>query len=495
MYPRTPPRVPGNRDAASREDRSAGRAGLHYASALEVAGRRWRVDYAMTREYLEAHRSWQGWGVLAAGMAFTGLLGAYILSLLGRSAIVERLVALRTEELATTNMELEASRREQLKLKDEFLSHVSHELRSPLASTHQFVGIVLDGIAGTINAEQRQYLEIAQKSANQLRSMIDELLDTARLQTGKLTVEPRRMSVPHVIRETVQSLAQSASTQGSNLSTETDPDLPAVYADPGRVRQVLTNLIENAVKFTPAPGKITVRARLDGGDPGFLLVSVVDTGCGLAAEELERIFEHLYQVKGAQTTSRKGLGLGLYICKDLVTRQGGRIWVASEGGRGSTFSFTLPVFSLAPTLAPILASSNLDKASAALLCIDLRRAGSGAASGSGDDLIAEIRATIERCLLPDLDVLLPRMSGKGCTESCFVVALADAEGAKVLSRRIAGQLVSGAAARKWDLEWAISVSVLDSWGRTQGGSVEDRRNLLIGEIEGRVEFSTMEEAA
>ncbi len=143
--------------------------------------------------------------------------------------------------------------------------------------------------------------------------------------------------------DAIDTLSGPAKARDVRLSFDVDDDLPTAYADPVRTRQILVNLIGNAVKFTAAGGSVTAHAGLDN-DPSFLRFEVTDTGPGLSSEHAERIFERLYQVKSAVQAGRKGLGLGLFICKELVNRQGGRIWVTSELGRGSAFAFTLPVF-------------------------------------------------------------------------------------------------------------------------------------------------------
>ena len=237
----------------------------------------------------------------------------------------------------------ERYRRRQLEIKDQFLSHVSHELRSPLTTVYQFVTILLDGLAGDLTPEQREYLEITLRSVNQLRGMIGDLLDVTRAEAGKLVVEPQSVRPATLVAETLQTLQPSAGAKRLALRADLPGDLPAVHADPDRVRQVLTNLIENAIKFTPEGGEITVRAGVSAQDPGFLSVAVADTGCGISPKGTRQIFERLHQEANTIEDSRKGLGLGLYICKELVSRHGGRIWVDSELGRGSVFCFTLPL--------------------------------------------------------------------------------------------------------------------------------------------------------
>jgi PAS domain S-box-containing protein len=237
-------------------------------------------------------------------------------------------------------------RQDQMRFKDEFLSHVSHELRSPLTAIKQFTTILLGGLAGELNKEQREYQQIVLRNIRQLQSMIDDLLEVTRLETGKFTVEPERVSVAIAVTDTFNTLRGTAHSKGVRLSYDLPPNLPSAYADPTRLRQILIILLDNAIKFTPDGGSVTIHARLLQKDPRFLVVEVSDTGCGIGADTGERIFERLYQVSERTETSRKGLGLGLHICKELVLRQGGRIWAERRPQNGSTFSFTLPAFSL-----------------------------------------------------------------------------------------------------------------------------------------------------
>jgi signal transduction histidine kinase len=244
--------------------------------------------------------------------------------------------------------ELERARAEQIRLRDRFLTHVSHELRTPLAAMHQFLDILADGIAGALSEEQQLYVERTLRNARQLEGMVAELLDAVRAQTGKLAVRPQRVDLATLVEDTVGGFAGRAAEKRLHLTAEVQPGLPAVQADPGRTGQVLGNLLDNAIKFTPEGGAVRVSAGPSDGEPGFVRVQVTDTGPGVPEEAAERIFERLWQAEGHEPAgSRKGLGLGLHICHELVTRQGGRIWVdprpASANGAGATFSFTVPV--------------------------------------------------------------------------------------------------------------------------------------------------------
>lgn len=169
------------------------------------------------------------------------------------------------------------------------------------------------------------------------------------------------MSIVEVIAETVSSLRALAGVKGIALSTDVSAHLPSAYADPQRIRQILRNLIENGIKFTPDNGTITIRAQLSDEEHHAIHITVADTGCGISSEECEKIFERLYQGTSSIEAGRKGLGLGLSICKELVSRHGGRIWVESRLGHGSNFFFTLPIFSSANQLAPLTVAEHPQK--------------------------------------------------------------------------------------------------------------------------------------
>jgi PAS domain S-box-containing protein len=173
---------------------------------------------------------------------------------------------------------LEHSRNDQMRFKDEFLSHVSHELRSPLTAIKQFTSILLGGVAGELNEEQREYQEIVLKNIRQLQSMIDDLLEVTRLETGKLTVEPECVSVSDAVTDTLNTVKGTARAKGVTLSCDLPPDLPSARADQTRLRQILIILLDNAIKFTSSGGAAKIRARLLPQDPRFLLIEVWDSG-------------------------------------------------------------------------------------------------------------------------------------------------------------------------------------------------------------------------
>jgi signal transduction histidine kinase len=245
------------------------------------------------------------------------------------------------ETAARNAEELDQHRRQQLEMKDKFVSHVSHELRSPLAVIHQFVTLMLDGLVGEITAEQRENLDVVLKNTLQLREMISDLLDITGAEAGKLLFEQHAVSLLPLFIELERNYRERATQKGILFLVHEPTGLPLVHADPQRLRQVLSNLIDNALKFTER-GKVTIRASLDD-EPGFMRITVSDTGCGINEGSLPLIFNRLYQEATTIEFSRKGLGLGLHICEQLVSLHGGRIWVESRKDHGSTFVFTIPL--------------------------------------------------------------------------------------------------------------------------------------------------------
>ena len=222
-------------------------------------------------------------------------------------------------------------------MRDELTHHINHELRGPATSLVMALSLLKDD-KKPLDDEQRAIVEAGLRSAEHLKRMTDDLLDVTRLETGKLRVEIKRIDAGAVLGLCADSVRSAAASRGVSLAYEAPPAL-FVHADPIRMRQVVCNLLDNAIKFTPAEGSIRLRAERDGVD---LLVTVADTGPGIPAVDLERIFDRLYQSQRTAQKGALGLGLGLAICRELIGRQGGRIWAESEPGQGSLLRFTLP---------------------------------------------------------------------------------------------------------------------------------------------------------
>jgi signal transduction histidine kinase len=241
-------------------------------------------------------------------------------------------------ELERTNAEL-WHKNEEIR---SFYHMLSHELKTPLTAAREFVSLVLDGLAGSLNSTQREYLGIVKESCDQITFNINDLLDAARADTGKLYIVPQPIAMANVVSHVLVAMAPQAHEKGIELQQDIAPDLPLVYIDEKRITQVLTNLLGNALKFTPADGEVIVRVDNDPQRPAFVLVSVSDTGQGIEPEQLGYIFDRLYQVRSDETAIGGGLGLGLHICREVIKLHRGTIWATSTPGQGSTFFFTLP---------------------------------------------------------------------------------------------------------------------------------------------------------
>jgi two-component system phosphate regulon sensor histidine kinase PhoR len=221
----------------------------------------------------------------------------------------------------------------------DFISNISHELRTPLASLKALVETLHDSALEDPPAARR-FLDRADQEVDALSQIVQELLELARIESGKVPLRLAPAAVEEIVRPPVERLRHQADRNQLQLTVDLAAELPPVLADAGRAQQVVTNLVHNAIKFTPAGGQIVVQADRDL-DRGMLTISVRDTGVGFPAAEAERIFERFY--KGDRARSGGGTGLGLAIARHLVLAHGGRIWARSKEGKGSTFYFSLPL--------------------------------------------------------------------------------------------------------------------------------------------------------
>jgi PAS domain S-box-containing protein len=230
--------------------------------------------------------------------------------------------------------------REVDQLKDRFLSILSHELRTPLNAIMGFATILEDGVAGPLGADQQRFVGKIIGGTEILLALINDLLDLSRIQAGKFSLDPMPMALGPVLQGVVTYLGGLAGRKGVALELDVEAELPDVQADSQRVAQVLSNLVGNAIKFTPEGGRIGVTARVQ---EAYVRVEVADTGIGIAADQLGKLFQPFTQVDSSPTRAAGGAGLGLSIAKALVEAHGGGIGVETEPGRGSTFWFTLPI--------------------------------------------------------------------------------------------------------------------------------------------------------
>jgi len=225
------------------------------------------------------------------------------------------------------------------KLKSDFVSNVSHELRTPLTAIKASADNMLDGLVGDLSEKQTRYLARIKSNADRLARLINDLLDLSRIEAG-IKLKPRNLDLVTIAKEVTESLRPVAADKLITLTMESPDDNVTAWADPDRVSEILMNLLGNAIKFTPTNGEVTLC--LQGSGNEWVTISVADTGPGIPSDEANRIFDKFYQVTQPEKQKTMGTGLGLSITKALVEMHGGKIWLESEVGRGSIFSFILP---------------------------------------------------------------------------------------------------------------------------------------------------------
>lgn len=223
--------------------------------------------------------------------------------------------------------------------KSEFVSTVSHEMRTPMTSIKGYVELLLMGTVGTLTDDQHNFLTIIKNNVDRLTELANDLLDLSRIESGRVELSTRVMCVEEAISQVITAIEARAKSKGLILQQDVPPDLPGVIADPARVAQILTNLVGNACQYTPTGGEIVVSARAHQEEVN---ISVSDTGIGIAPEDQNKIFDRFFRADDPLVHEESGTGLGLAIVKSLVEMHSGRIWVESELRKGSTFTFTLP---------------------------------------------------------------------------------------------------------------------------------------------------------
>ena len=278
-------------------------------------------------------------GALTIYRRQTGSFAPAIVNLL-RAFATQSVLAIQNarlfREIEDKGRELEAANRH----KSEFLANVSHELRTPLNAIIGFSEVLGERLFGELNEKQAEYTEDILSSGRHLLSLINDILDLSKIEAGRMELEVTTFHMPDAIENALLLIRERASRHGIKLERIIDDRLGDFTGDERKVKQVLVNLLANAVKFTPEGGRIKVEARL--GDSA-LIVSVTDTGMGIAKEDQEAIFEEFRQASGNYAQKREGTGLGLSLTRKFVEMHGGKIWVESELGKGSTFTFTLPI--------------------------------------------------------------------------------------------------------------------------------------------------------
>jgi signal transduction histidine kinase len=256
----------------------------------------------------------------------------------------EQLEALN-RQLNETNQELNEANsklRELAEMKEEFLALTTHDLRSPLTVISGVISFFTSGRLGELSPEQKNMVSMMERNTQNLIELVNDLLDASKLESGTMRLELASFDVREVFDELREMMLLPLAREKGIELVETFPeDLPPVEADRAKLRRILLNLLSNALKFTQKGGRVEIRA--EAAEEGRVRIFVSDTGVGIAPEDVDRLFDKYEQTRSRATRGEKGTGLGLYITKQLVELHGSRISVESELGRGSTFSFTLPV--------------------------------------------------------------------------------------------------------------------------------------------------------
>ncbi|MCC7202009.1 MAG: CHASE2 domain-containing protein [Nitrospirae bacterium] len=237
---------------------------------------------------------------------------------------------------------VEINREHQIvQMKSEFISHVSHDLRTPLTVIKGYIDNLRDGITGELTERQKEYLNRISKNAERLSHLINDLLDTSRMESGRVKLKRGSLHLDHLINNVVEDLRPVAAAKNIAIRVNTQNEELEVKGDQEKLEQVVTNLLENAIKFTCPGGHVTINLQKD---QRSFTVSIRDTGVGIPPKEQSRVFDRFYRIEEhGCLTEEKGTGLGLYIAKTIVELHGGKIRVTSESGKGSEFSFTIPM--------------------------------------------------------------------------------------------------------------------------------------------------------
>ena len=230
-----------------------------------------------------------------------------------------------------------------------FYQTLSHEMKTPLTVAREFIAMVTDGLLGRVTDAQTDSLRVALESCDQMTVLINDLLDVTRAETGKLQLQRRILAPGPIIRKLVASVRPLAESTALTLELDESDRCADVFADEARVVQVISNLVRNAIKFTPEGGVVTVRVGTDQSEAGFVRISVIDNGVGIAEGDVTQVFGRLFQSDEELALEKGGLGLGLHLCQQLVELHGGRIWCESRLGEGSAFHFLLPTASTTRT--------------------------------------------------------------------------------------------------------------------------------------------------
>jgi signal transduction histidine kinase len=332
--------------AEQRPNEAAALADPIYGSSLSFAGRDWTVIIRPTRKFTAAALKRAGWTEFGAGLMITLLLSAYLASSRGRAERLGLLTENLRQEIAVRRSAEEAAQAAS-QAKSDFLANMSHELRTPLNAIIGFSELMCKELFGPIN--NRRYVEYAndiQESAKHLLMVINEVLDFSRAEAGALSLNESEIDPEQVIHSARRIVEERATAAGLTLETAVAEGLPNLRADEHMLKQMLINLLWNAIKFTPEGGRISILA--ERGASGTLLIEIADTGIGMAAEEIPIALKPFRQVDSSLTRKYGGTGLGLPLVKSRIELHGGSLAIASAPGVGTTVTLSFPATRVIP---------------------------------------------------------------------------------------------------------------------------------------------------
>lgn len=222
----------------------------------------------------------------------------------------------------------------------EVISTVSHQLKSPLSIIKGYVDVLLSEQVGSINSKQREYLEDTLANVERMKELVKKLLDVSRIEESSLDLEPKPSDLEKIIKESKEEFAHLAEAKNSEIAFEVSGEISRLNFDPLRIKQVIDNLISNALDYTKKKGEVSLKLKREGDE---VIFCCSDNGVGISEEEGDKIFKKFYRGKEASVMASEGAGLGLFISKNVIEASGGKIWFDSEEGEGTTFCFSLPV--------------------------------------------------------------------------------------------------------------------------------------------------------
>ncbi len=245
--------------------------------------------------------------------------------------------------IAVENARLYEALRQANHAKSEFVSIVSHELRAPMTSLKGYADMLKNGKLGTLSAQQQEFLDAIRRNTQRMELLISDLTDISRIETGQLSISPRPIVFSEALDEAVETVRDLAEAKQQVLTLNVWNGLPNAHADKARLTQALINLLSNAIKYSPYQGSIAVRVWLSPEEPDFIRCAITDSGVGISPQDQTQLFTKFFRANDPQVREQPGTGLGLAITKNLIEMHGGRIWVESAVGKGSTFYFTVPI--------------------------------------------------------------------------------------------------------------------------------------------------------